>query len=125
LARIISTMFDALLVAQKIVCDRDFASVHYWMNEYCNICHWQNREVIIDINEFREMILSRTEERDRAILTDYLRVAIGHILLASLTDGFSFRNDYEVLKIAFKLFIDRNFNQCNINLNDMLMNTPI
>jgi hypothetical protein len=118
-------MFDGLLVAQHIVCDRDFASVHSWMDEYYNKCHWQNREVIIDINEFREMILSRTEERDSAILTDYLRVAIGHILLASLTDGFSFRNDFEFIKIAFKLFIDRNFNHCNINLNDMLMNTPI
>jgi hypothetical protein len=49
------------------------------------------------------------------VLTDYLRVALGHLLLASLSSGFQFGNEYELLKRAFQIFVERNYHNCVVD----------
>jgi hypothetical protein len=115
LVSFITLMFDGLLVKQKIVCNRNFSAIHTWMEEYSAHCHYQCRNVKIDINEIKELILAKTNEIDEEVLTDYLRVALGHLLLVSLLDGFAFNSDYTLMKTAFQSYLDRGFNNCNIN----------
>lgn len=115
LARIINHVFDGLLVKNDVVSNRDFSCVHSWMDEYYTLCHWQNRDVNADVDQINQVILSRTPQAKEEVLTDYLRVALGHILLASLSDGFAFSSDYALMKTAFQLFINKGFNNCSIN----------
>lgn len=114
-------IFDGFLVKQKIVSNRDFSSVHAWMDEHYTHYHWQNRDVDSGVSEIKELILSKAPKAESDFLTDYLRVALGHMLLASLSDGFAFDSEYTLMKTAFQLYIDRGFSDCR--LNNMLFNS--
>lgn len=120
MAGIINLLFDGLLVKQQIVCNSDYASVHSWMDKYCTYYHSQNSDIPLDVNEIKLLIISKAETRDAVVLSDYLRVALGHILLASMSDGFAFSSDFGLMKTAFQVFIDRNFNNCTIDLNTLV-----
>ena len=85
------------------------------MDEHYRLCHWRNRDVTVDVKEIEELILTKNSETKEEVLTDYLRVGLGHILLASLSDGFVFDSDYTLMKTAFQSYLDRGFNNCNIN----------
>jgi hypothetical protein len=115
LARIINLIFDGLLVKQKIVSNRDFSSVHAWMDEHHAICHWQNRTAETTVSEIKDIILAKANKTEAEALTDYLRVALGHLLLASLSDGFAFDSDYALMKTAYQLYVDRGFSDCRLN----------
>jgi hypothetical protein len=115
LARIINLIFDSFLVKQKIVNNRDFSSVHAWMDAHYSLYNWQNCEVDSGVNEIKELILEKATKAEADSLTDYLRVALGHILLASLSDGFAFDSEYTLMKTAFQLYIDRGFSDCRLN----------
>lgn len=108
-------IFDGLLVKQKIVSNRDFSSVHEWMDEYYSQCHWQNRAIDVGISEIKDIILDRASKTEAEALTDYLRIALGHMLLASLSDGFAFDSEYTLMKTAYQLYVDRGFNDCRLN----------
>ena len=123
LTRIINLIFDGLLVKQEIVYNRDFSAVHTLMDEHYRLCHWQNRDITVDVKEIKELILTKNSETKKEVLTDYLRVGLGHILLASLSDGFVFDSDYTLMKTAFQSYLDRGFNNCNINAS-VLVDLP-
>ena len=84
------------------------------MDEYCALCHSQNKDVTIDVETIKELILAKAET-EAEVLSDYLRIALGHLLLTSLSDGFAFSSDYALMKTAFQLFTDRGFNNCSVN----------
>ena len=113
MARIINLLFDGLLVKDKIVCNRDFSAVHIWMDEHYPFYHWQNTNSSIE--EIKELILAETSETDLAVLSDYLRVALGHILLESLSYDFAFDSENALIRTAFQLYLDRGFRNCRIN----------
>jgi hypothetical protein len=115
LARIINLIFDGLLVKQKIVSNRDFSSVHAWMDEHYTLCHWQNQSANASVGEIKDLILAKAAKTDTRALTDYLRIALGHMLLASLSDGFAFDSDYTLMKTAYQLYVDRGFSDCHLN----------
>jgi hypothetical protein len=115
LARIINLIFDGLLVKQKIVSNRDFSCVHTWIDEHDNACNWQSPNFDKCVGELKEMILSNASQTESDLLTDYLRVALGHVLLASLSDGFAFDSEYTLMKTAFQLYVDRGFSNCRLN----------
>jgi hypothetical protein len=108
-------IFDGLLVKQKIVSNKDYSSVHAWMDEHNTLCHWQNRAVEKTVSEIKDIILAKATRTEAEALTDYLRVALGHMLLASLSDGFSFDSDYALMKTAYQLYIDRGYSDCRLN----------
>jgi hypothetical protein len=115
LARIINLIFDGLLVKQKIVSNRDFSSVHAWMDEHSMLCNWQNRTTEATVSEIKDIILAKATRTDTEALTDYLRIALGHMLIASLSDGFAFDSDYALMKTAYQLYIDRGYSDSRLN----------
>jgi hypothetical protein len=114
-ARIINLIFDGLLVKQKIVANRDFSNIHAWMDEQFTLCYWQNRNAEATVSEIKDLILTRATKTDAAALTDYLRIALGHMLLASLSEGFAFDSEYTLMKTAYQLYMDRGFSECRLN----------
>ncbi len=115
MARIINLIFDGLLVKQKIVSNKDFSSVHAWMDEHYTLCHWQNRSAETTVSEIKDIILANANKTEAEALTDYLRIALGHMLLASLSDGFAFDSEYTLMKTAYQLYIDRRYSDCRLN----------
>lgn len=85
------------------------------MDEHYTLCHWQNREVDAGVNEIKDLLLAKTGKIEAEVLTDYLRIALGHMLLASLSDGFAFDSEYTLMKTAFQLYLDRGFSNCRLN----------
>lgn len=45
-------------------------------------------------------------------LTDYLRVALGHLVLDEMNSRYEFNSDEELIKSAYRSFIQRGFGRC-------------
>jgi hypothetical protein len=85
------------------------------MDEHYTFCHWQNRTADATVSEIKNLILARATKTDTQTLTDYLRVALGHILLSSLSEEFAFDSEYTLMKTAYQLYVDRGFSDCRLN----------
>lgn len=85
------------------------------MDEYCTFCHWQNRTPDATVDEIKDLILAKATKTDTKALTDYLRIALGHMLLTSLSNGFAFDSEYAMMKTAYQLYVDRGFSDCHLN----------
>lgn|GEM_PF-2162183 len=115
----INIVFDSLLQRQKIIHDTDVSTVHDWVDDYLKLRTWHAREASIDINEVKTLIMDKSGQRNPEVLTDYLRAALGHLLLSSLSAGFAFENEYEFLKRAFQSYLDRNYQNCTIENSEL------
>jgi hypothetical protein len=63
----------------------------------------------------KKSITQKATQTDAKVLTDYLRVALGHMLLSLLSEGFAFDSDYTLIKTAYKVYLDRGFDRCRLN----------
>ena len=116
-------LFDGLPVKEKTVSNRDFSCVHAWMNECRRICYPKHAKIDVVMSKVKELNLTKATQTDAEVLTDYLRVGLGHMLLASLSDGFVFDSDYTLMKMAFRLYLDRGLDR--VPLNRMLLSGSI
>jgi hypothetical protein len=114
LTKRINLIFDSLLQGQKVIQQRDVACVHDWIEDYLKLQTWHAIETSININEVKALITSKSNKKNSEALTDYLRAALGHMLLSSLSAGFSFENEYEFLKRAYQIYIERNYHNATI-----------
>jgi hypothetical protein len=55
------------------------------------------------------------------LLADYLRVALGHILLSSLSAGFVFEKEYTLLKSAFETYFERGYQYIRVDYTALLL----
>jgi hypothetical protein len=110
----INLVFDSLLQGQKVIQQRDVACVHDWIEDYLKLQTWRALETSIDINEVKTWIISKSNQENPEVLTDYLRAALGHMLLSSLSAGFAFENEYEFLKRAYQIYMERNYHNQTI-----------
>lgn len=85
------------------------------MDEHHAFYHWQNRTEETTVSEIKDIILANADKTEVEALTDYLRIALGHMLLASLSDGFAFDSEYALMKTAYQLYIDRGYSDCRLN----------
>ena len=70
----------------------------------------QRLEINFDItNKVKTLILEESGLADEQVLTDYLRVAIGHLFLDVTRENFVFKNEYEFIKRAFQTYMNKNY----------------
>lgn len=70
----------------------------------------------IDVNEVKEWIVKKSGSTDEAELTDFLRVALGHLFLDLLSYNFVFESEYEFMKKATEGYTERGYADCSVNL---------
>lgn len=89
-------LFDAYLISEGIVGDRNYLVVHDWMDDYC----LQKDDVLIDLDvkSVRDWILKESKSSDNVLLTDYIRVALGHLFLNLFSYNFIFKDNYQFMK---------------------------
>lgn len=111
--RSVYLMFDDFLKREGIVGNRDYSIVHDWMDSYYSI---KNRNIYseIDVDEVRAWVLEKSDSRDNALVTDYLRVAFGHLFLNLFSYGFVFADESEFMKRALEGYIARGY--CNFSV---------
>jgi len=89
---------------------------------YANTVHDRmDRDIIVWGSEHREIDFYHSEEGIREwlrgfshlayqeTLTDYLRVAMGHLVLDDMASRFPRKNEEELMKSAYRSFIQRGF----------------
>jgi hypothetical protein len=109
LTKRINLAFDSMLERQNVISCSDFSCVHRWVEDYLKLRTWYSRDADINVEEVQTWIAGECGAYNPELLTDYLRVALGHILLSSLSAGFTFENEYKLLKSAFETFFERGY----------------
>lgn len=115
-------VFDTILQKQGIIGCRDVTCAHAWIEQYLVLCSWQARESKLDVHEVKDWIVGMCSQENPELLTDYLRVALGHIVLSSLTASFRFGNEYECMKHAYQTYLDRGYHWCSVERGEDLLN---
>lgn len=116
-------VFDTILKRQGIIGCLDVSCVHGWIEQYLVLCSWQARESKLDLHEVKNWIIGMCSQEKPELLTDYLRVALGHIVLSSLSACFRFGNEYERMKHAYQTYLDRGYQCCTLEANGGLVDS--
>lgn len=107
--------FDQYLIDHGIVYSRDFSNIHDRKDRDLQIYgHWNHRDADYyhDITGIREWIRSWSHLAYQETLTDYVRIALGHLVLDELWSNYDYDDDYELMKSAYMSFIKRGFARC-------------
>jgi len=91
---------------------------------YANTVHDRmDRDIVVYGAEHREIDFYHSEEGIREwlqgfshlayqeTLTDYLRVAMGHLVLDDIASRYGYEDEYELMKSAYRSFIQRGFDR--------------
>ena len=107
--------FDEYLIEHGIVGDRDYNIVHDRMDRDIQIYgHWNHRyeDYYHDINGIRDWVRKWCNLGYQETLTDYVRVALGHLVLDEKWSEYEYENDYELMKSAYMSYAQREFGRC-------------
>jgi hypothetical protein len=107
-------LFDGYLKSEGIVGDRNYLVVHDWMDNYC----LQKDDVLInfEVNSVRDWILKESKSSDDVLLTDYIRVALGHLLLNLFSYNFIFKDNYQCMKRVIEFYLSKGYHSYTIGL---------
>jgi len=108
-------VFDDYLRRTGTISNKDYTIVHDWMGSF-NQERGRRIYANINVEEVKEWIVKKSGSTDEAELTDFLRVALGHLFLDLLSYNFVFESEYEFMKKAAEGYIDRGYANCNVNL---------
>jgi hypothetical protein len=118
-------IFDNYLKREGLISTEvDFSLIHDWLVAgFREQDTHQLKDFNLDVFDIQEWILeiSKTTD-DKNTLTDYLRVALGHLVLDLLYSNFSFENEYQMVKRAIDVYLDRKYDTCFFELSGTLNN---
>lgn len=113
-SRRVHLMFDEYLIDHDIVSDRDYSIVHDRMDR--DVQYWGGFL-------HRELDPYHTEQGMRGwlrkwchlayqdTLTDYLRVALGHLVLDMMNSKYEYEDEDELIKSAYRSYAQRAFDR--------------
>jgi hypothetical protein len=106
--------FDEYLKDHSVIFDVTFAeSVHKRMDK--GVKKFGPDHQLIDFYHseqgIREWLRGMTHIRSQDTLTDYLRVALGHLALDDMAYRFPWKDKEELMKTAYRSFIQRGFHR--------------
>jgi hypothetical protein len=84
--------------------DRDLLVYGHWSHRYVDYYH--------DIDGIREWIRGWSHLGYQETLTDYVRVALGHIVLDDIWSRGRWKDEYDLIKRAYRSFIAKGFDKC-------------
>ena len=115
---------DSLLRKRNVISCDDVSFVHRWVDDYLKLRTWYSRDADINVEEVKTWIAGECGGKESELLTDYLRVALGHILLSSLSAGFAFENEYMLLKRAFEIYFEHDYHCISVDRTALLLTAP-
>ena len=84
--------------------DRDLQVFGHWNHQYEDYYH--------DINGIRDWIRKWSHLGYQDTLTDYVRVALGHLVLDEMWSKYAFESEEELIKTAYRSYAQRGFGKC-------------
>ena len=99
--------FDDYLIDHRIVSDRDYSIIHDRMDRDIQVYgHWNHRyeDYYHDINGIKDWIRKSCHLAYQETLTDYVRVALGHLVLDEMWSEYEYENEYELVKSAYRSY---------------------
>ena len=84
--------------------DKDLQVHGHWNHQYEDYYH--------DINGIREWIRKWSHLGYQDTLTDYVRVALGHLVLDEMWSKYEFESEEELMKTAYRSYAKRGFGKC-------------
>jgi hypothetical protein len=107
--------FDKYLAEHGIVAYRDYSVVHDRMDRL--IRKYGSAHRMLDEYHREEGIRYLWLKKWQHLayqdtLTDYLRVALGHLVLDDIASRYWYNNEYELIKSAYRSYIQRGFDRC-------------
>jgi len=84
--------------------DRDIQVFGHWNHRYEDYYH--------DIKGIRDWIRKWAHLGYQETLTDYVRVALGHLVLDEIWSKQKWEDEYDLMKKAYKSFVARGFDKC-------------
>jgi len=106
--------FDEYLKDHGVISGYTYAnSVHARMDRGINYWGPDHREMDFYHSEegIREWLRGFSHLAYQETLTDYLRVALGHLVLDYLASRYEYENKYELMKSAYRSFRRRGFHR--------------
>jgi hypothetical protein len=113
-SRKVHLKFDEYLKIKEVIFDDTFAqSVHKRMDKGVQKFGPDHRTVDFFHSEqgIREWLREMKHITSQDTLTDYLRVALGHLVLDYIEYRFPWKNEDELIKSAYRSFIQRGFHR--------------
>jgi hypothetical protein len=114
-SRRVHVKFDKYLIAHGLVGERNYLTVHARMDRDLQIHgHWNHRyeDFYHDVNGVRAWIRKWSHLGYQETLTDYVRVALGHLVLDEMWSKYEYENEYELIKSAYRSYVQRGFDRC-------------
>lgn len=108
--------FDEYLREHGVICqdtqtdavhermDRDLQTHGHWNHQYEDYYH--------DIKGIRDWIGKWSHLGYQETLTDYVRVALGHLVLDEMWSKYEFESGEELMKTAYRSYAQRGFGKC-------------
>ena len=106
--------FDEYLKRHGVISDYTFAdSVHRRMDRGIKVFGADHRFIDFYHSEegIREWLRGMSHLANQVTLTDYLRVALGHLVLDDMASRFPRKNTEELVKSAYRSFIQKGFDR--------------
>ena len=113
-SRRVHLKFDEYLKEHGIIHGYTYANtVHDRMDKGIVVWGADHREIDFHHSEngIREWLLGFSHFAYQETLTDYLRVAMGHLVLDDMASRFPLKNEKELMKSAYRSFIQREFDR--------------
>jgi hypothetical protein len=84
--------------------DKDLQVYGHWNHQYEDYYH--------DVNGIRDWISKWFHLGFQDTLTDYVRVALGHLVLDEMWSKYKFDSEEELMKTAYRSYAQRGFGRC-------------
>ncbi len=108
--------FDEYLKEHGVIADRDCSAVHermdrdlqvygHWNHQYADYYHYENG--------IRNWIRGWSHLANQETATDYLRVALGHLVLDEIWSQDKTKSEEELMKSAYRSYAQRRFGNCH------------
>ena len=124
-AKEVHLIFDNYLKREGLIsAEVDFSLIHDWLTAgFREHDTHQLKDFNLDVLDIQEWILEICKKtNDESTLTDYLRVALGHLVLDLLYCNFFFENEYQMVKKAIDFYLDRKYDTCFFERSGTLNN---
>ena len=114
-SRRVHLRFDEYLKEHGIICGYTYAdTVHDRMDRDTQVLgHWSHRDIDCyhDEEGIRDWVRSWSHLGYQETLTDYLRVAMGHLVLDDMAFRFPNKSTEELIKSAYRSYIQRGYHK--------------
>lgn len=107
--------FDEYLKEHGVIHDRDYSIVHDRMDRDLQVYgHWnhQYEDFYHDEKGVREWIRKWYHLGNQDTLTDYVRVALGHLVLDEIWSQDKTKSEKELMKSAYRSYAQRGYGYC-------------